>query len=65
MEWKVSVPVELALNIEYLCFDPETDEPAYGERARLITKLLQDYWNALPAERRAKALLGKKEPALI
>jgi hypothetical protein len=59
VEWKVSVPAELALHIEYLLFDPSTQEPEYGARSRLVTKLLEAYWKSIPDAQRRKILLGE------
>lgn len=55
-EWKVSLPSELALNIELLFYDPSSRKPNYGARSALVTTLLQQYWENLPDERRARAL---------
>ena len=53
-DWKLSVPEELALRYELLFFDPINKRINYGARSALIVRLLQDHWNTLPAETRAR-----------
>ena len=55
VEWKVSIPQALALDIELLFYDPVNHKPNYGARSVLITQLLTNYWNSLPEERKRKA----------
>lgn len=56
VEWKISIPQELALRIELLFYDPANRKPDYGARSALITELLKTYWDSLPIERREQAL---------
>jgi hypothetical protein len=55
VEWKVSIPQNLALDIELLFYDPVNHKPDYGARSALITQLLSNYWASLPEERKLKA----------
>lgn len=41
VKWKVSVPTSVANAINSLLVDPLLDEPAFGERSKLIEKLLR------------------------
>ena len=45
VDYKVSLPAKLAADIDYLFFDPATNKPRYGARARLIEALLR-FWLA-------------------
>jgi acid phosphatase family membrane protein YuiD len=54
--WKLAVPAELALKIESLVYDKVAKRPDYGARARLLNKLLEDFWNQLDDETKANAL---------
>lgn len=56
VDWKVSLPSDLALNIELLFYDPINKKPDYGARSALVTKLLRNYWDSLPEARKLEAL---------
>lgn len=47
VEWKVSIPTELALNLELLFYDEQTKRVSYGDRSQLVTALLEEYWAKL------------------
>lgn len=39
-DWKISLPATLAGAAEYQLFDPVTKKPRYGQRSKLIARLL-------------------------
>lgn len=55
VDWKISIPVELALNIELLFCNAHGNKPDYGARSALVVHLLQTYWDNLDTERKLKA----------
>lgn len=62
-EWKVSVPEELALNIELLFMMPGSRKPNYGARSALIVSLLEKFWeDRNRTQREAKEDKGKIWP---
>lgn len=42
-EWKVTLPADLAAEVELLCWDAVREKPIYGGRSRLLVTLLQDW----------------------
>ncbi len=43
VEWKVTVPQDVAIAIELRTLDPVYGKPRYGARSQLITSLLKIY----------------------
>ena len=43
VEWKLSLPLSVTAPVSLLLSDPLTGLPKHGARAKLITKLLQDW----------------------
>ncbi len=46
VEWKVSVPTSLAARAELILLDPVKQTIGYGERSKLLTKLLKAWVDA-------------------
>jgi len=42
-QWKVTIPSDLAAEVELLLFDPLTGKPQYGGRAKLLEALLREW----------------------
>lgn len=47
VEWKLRIPVDLAVKADMLSLDPVRGTPAYGARSALITRLLREHLDAL------------------
>ena len=60
-EWKVSLPVELALHLELLLVGPHNRKPSYGARSALVVGLLKQYWDNLPDQRKQEALQPNRQ----
>jgi len=52
VDWKVSIPAELAMNIELLFCDPGRNKPDYGARSALVTHLLEQFWEDRQRQKR-------------
>jgi len=42
-QWKITIPSDLAAEVELLLFDPLTGKPQYGGRAKLLEVLLREW----------------------
>ena len=47
VEWRVNVPVHVALRFEQLIMDQLRGKPTYGARSHIITQLLVEYLDKL------------------
>lgn len=50
--WRVTIPEEIAAEIEMAIADPLRGKPTYGVRSQLVTQLLVDYLQKLKEETR-------------
>ena len=64
-EWKVNIPIELALNIELLFYNPARRKFDYAARSILVTNLLRAYWDSLPEARKQEALGTRNNQGVV
>lgn len=50
VEWKISVPVDLAVAFERLIMDQTKGKPIYGARSFIITELIRKHLDELRKE---------------
>ncbi len=43
VRWNLSIPADIAAQVETQFFDPITKKPRYGERNKLVTTLLREW----------------------
>lgn len=41
--WKLTIPIELACEVDLLCINPILGKPIYGARSQLVTDLLRTH----------------------
>lgn len=56
VDWKISLPEDLALKIELSFYSKEKQRANYGARSRLICELLENYWNGLSPDEQTQIL---------
>ena len=47
IEWKLKIPLPIAVKLDMLVLDPIKGVPAYGQRSALVTQILRDYLDKL------------------
>lgn len=53
VEWKISLPAELAARIEMTLYSPHQRKPQYGGRSQLIERLLREHLAQIEANSNA------------